>query len=242
MADDAKQLAAPYMGFSSFKTALDQLSVVPLNRIDRSAFPGFAGSVQTQVLTTLRFLELISTDGKPLPRLHSVAVKDEGARKAALDPILRERYSKLFDLDLAKATPAQLAEEMAGFYGVAGETKEKAIRFFLSAVAYVGIPMSPLLMNAKGPNGPGGSRKRKAKPKPDTPKLPDIVPLSHVTADGETHSVQLRSGGTLTLAVSTKFFKLAAVDRAFVFSLLDMLQEYEQASQPAQELEIDPES
>lgn len=240
MADD-KQLAATYMPFSSFSTAIDQMAAFMPNRIDRSAFPGFAGSVQTLLLQTLRFLGLMNGDGKPTPPLHALAVKDEAARKAALGKILRERYAKLFALDLMKVTPQELAEEMAEYYGVAGETKEKAIRFFLSAAAYAGIPMSPLLAKVKGPSGPGGPRKRRAnKPKPDTTKAPDdILILPDI---GESHSVTLRSGGTLTLAASTKFFKLAAADRTFVFSLLDKLQEYEQANPPARELEIDPES
>jgi hypothetical protein len=40
--------------------------------------------------------------------------------------------------------------------------------------------------------------------------------------------VQLKSGGSLTLAASIDLFSLSAEDRAFVFGLIDRLQDYEQ--------------
>jgi len=229
MAEDDRQLAAVYVGFSTFKTAVEQLAVLLPNRIDRSAFPGFAGGVQSQLLTGMRFLGLINGDGKPTQAMHALAVKDEEARKSALAALLRERYANLFSLDLTKATPQELAEEMARSYAVGGDTKERAIRFFLSAVSYVGIPISPLLARVKGPSGPGGPRKRRPQPRgsrliDSTPEPPPPTPPS---TEGESVSITLKSGGTLTLAASARFFELERGDRNFVFELLDKLKEYE---------------
>ncbi len=46
-------------------------------------------------------------------------------------------------------------------------------------------------------------------------------------SSGESRSVQLKSGGTLTLSATTKFMALNTTDRAFVFELIDKLLEYE---------------
>ena len=43
----------------------------------------------------------------------------------------------------------------------------------------------------------------------------------------ESRSITLKSGGTLTLFATTKFMALNTADRAFVFSLIDQLLEYE---------------
>ncbi len=43
----------------------------------------------------------------------------------------------------------------------------------------------------------------------------------------ESRSITLKSGGTLSLIATTKFMALNTADRAFVFSLIDQLLEYE---------------
>jgi hypothetical protein len=45
---------------------------------------------------------------------------------------------------------------------------------------------------------------------------------------GESRSVTLKSGGTLTLHTTTKFMALSVTDRAFVFELIDKLVDYDQ--------------
>src|SRR5689334_17195635 len=124
MADDTK-MAAAYVAFPTFKTAIENMAnaVVP-NRIDRSAFPGFAGGVQSQLLASLKFLGLTNDDGRPTQLLHALAVKDESVRKQRLADLLRGRYADLFALDLTKTTPSELAERMGDSYGVSGDTKE----------------------------------------------------------------------------------------------------------------------
>jgi hypothetical protein len=232
MADE--KMTAAYVAFPTFRAAIENMAhaVVP-NRIDRSAFPGMAGGVQSQLLASLRFFGLINAEGRPTPLLHALAVKDEDARKQRLSELLRGRYADLFALDLTKTTPSELAEKMGESYGVSGDTREKAVRFLLSAATYSGIQVSPLLMKSRGP-APGSQRRRRVAATRRPPEsLPDAPPPgAGVAAEtGESHSIQLRSGGTLTLAATTKFFKLAPSDRTFVFELLDKLQEYERTQE-----------
>jgi hypothetical protein len=53
-------------------------------------------------------------------------------------------------------------------------------------------------------------------------------PPPELVGIGESRSVTLKSGGTLTLWTSTKFMMLKSADRAFVFELIDKLVEYEE--------------
>ena len=46
---------------------------------------------------------------------------------------------------------SELTEEIARSFGVGGDTKEKAVRFFLSAATFAGIEVSPLLAKVRGP-------------------------------------------------------------------------------------------
>jgi hypothetical protein len=42
-----------------------------------------------------------------------------------------------------------------------------------------------------------------------------------------THSIELASGGKMTLAITANPFKMSGKDREFVFGIIDKLQEYE---------------
>lgn len=232
MTDDEKRGAAVYVGWTTFKNALDQLAQGIPNRIDRTCFPGQAGGVQSQLLAALKFLGLTDDEGKPSHSLHALAVGDEAARKEQLKKILQDRYVELFALDLTKTTPAQLSETMAASYNVSGETREKAIRFFLTAASYAGIAMSNLLLKAK-PSTTNGSASRRRRPSRPRERIlgseeeAEYVEAIEKIPAGEFRSVALKSGGTLTLSASAKFMSLSSADRNFVFGLIDKLEEYE---------------
>jgi hypothetical protein len=58
---------------------------------------------------------------------------------------------------------------------------------------------------------------------------PDAVPDEEEDKPiiGESLTVDLKSGGTLTVSASTSFFKMSAEDRTFVFGIIDQLQHYD---------------
>jgi hypothetical protein len=212
------------------------------NRIDRSAFPGQSGAGQQQILMAFRFFHLIDEGSKPTEGLHLIAVKDEKARKAALKKMIEGRYSDLFALNLLKTTPAELGEQMTKSYNVTGDTRVKATRFFLAAAEYLGIDVSPLLMKSSG-NGSSAPRRRRGPARTRTPEVEDDpverAPLPPATEVGESHSIKLKGGGTLTLSASAKFFSLEPTERNFVFLLLDKLRDHEQGSAPVIDLPFD---
>lgn len=238
MSDETNGATPAYLPWKTFTNTLDQLAENMPNRIDRSAFPGQSGSGQNQLLLAFRFFGLINDDGKPTPALLGVAVKDDAGRKNALRKLIEQKYAPLISLNLTKTTPGEFGEKMTEVYNVTGDTRLKATRFFLSAATYLGIQVSPLLLRDKtkaiGTTSP--TRKRRVsrqRDEPDDSSPDDEDEEPAVTPAAESRSVQLKSGGTLTLAATTKFMSLSSVDRNFVFELIDRLEEYEKANPPA---------
>ena len=242
MADEEKKGAAVYVGWTTFKNALDQLAQALPNRIDRTCFPGQAGGVQSQLLAALKFLDLIDDDGKPTRSLQSLADADsENARKEQFKKILETQYSKLFALDLTKTTPGELAETMGASYNVTGDTRAKAIRFFIAAVSWLNIPMSKLLLKGtpNAPNSAGSTpRRRRTTSRPRTSSEEEIEDEDEVEEEtppsGTARTVNLQSGGTLTISVSLDVLRLSSSDRQFVFGLIDKLEEYESKTSVAE--------
>lgn len=228
MAEEKNGPAAVYVAFMTFKNALDQLYQGLPNRIDRTVFPGLSGGVQAQLLTGFRFLELIDDEGKPQPALTALAEADEATRKDMLKSILQACYADLFDLDLTKTTPAELGETMTKSYAVTGNTRDKAVRFFISALEYADIPVSKLFQRRKRGRPPGpvstSNRKRAARKKVAKRRKP--AEENDDSVRGNSTTVSLQSGGTVTLTADVDLFSMNAEDRDFVFGLIDQLRNY----------------
>ena len=117
-------------------------------------------------------------------------------------------------------------------FAVSGATKQKAITFFLKAAKFADIPLSPYLLTQLRNSGPRKKRLGRGKnaplgPDEGTGTNPVISPVTPTTPGAETHSIRLVSGGTVTVSVSFNPFKLPPEDRAFVFALIDEVQDYE---------------
>ena len=220
-----------YIPWKTFMNTLDALAKNMPNRIDKSAFVGQSGAIQSQLLLTFKFFGLINDDLKPTPTLDALAVTDEAARKAALRKLVEEKYAPLIGLNLLKTTPSEFAEKMTEAYSISGDTRLKATRFFLNAAEYLGIKVSDLLLRDKTkPLGNATTtRKRRTKTRAeeaddaDAEEVDDDPP----PAAAESRSVELRSGGTLTLSSTAMIMSLSAADRKFVIELIDRLEEYE---------------
>jgi hypothetical protein len=233
MADSEKTNAAVYVSWKTFQNSIEQLSRGELpNVIDKTVFTGMAFSVQNQLFTGMRFLGLIDDKNKPTPDLVQLTVQDEGFRKTKLREILQNRYAELFALNLKKTTPDELDKKMTEAYSVTGETRDRAVRFFLGAVGYLEIEVSPLLGGKKSNGSPRPSpgkkragRKLTSAPagNADTPERPA----------GTSKTVRLQSGGMLTLSATLDLFSLNPDDRKFIFELIDKLEDYAQPDEPA---------
>lgn len=221
-----KSGSAVYVSWKTFVNSLDQLAKAEIpNVIDKTVFTGMAFSVQNQLFAGMRFLGLIDEKSKPLPDLEALATTNESMRREKLKVILHSRYADLFAINLKKTTPDEIEKKMAESYGVSGATREKAVRFFLSAAEYVGTELSPLLASKK-PGRTAGVRQKRA-PKKQT-QDPGNGSVGAATTPGTSKTVRLQSGGTLTLSATLDLFSLNAEDRKFIFDLIDRLESYVQ--------------
>ena len=205
----------PYVPFKTFLAALDTLERGIPNQLDRSVWPSYSGAIQGQLLGAFRYLGLMDDDYCPTAAVRELAANRD-ARRPLLRTLIEKRYQRLIALDLNLTSPRQLDEAMRE-YGLSGATHKKALSFFLQAARYAGIPMSPLLKAKTRTAGFGHHRAPAAMPA--LPATRAAAPL--------TKSIRLRTGGTLTLTASLDLFSLGADDRAFVFDLIDRLQQYE---------------
>lgn len=166
----------PYISFSTFVTFISELKTNGLPpRIDSSVLKRFSGGVQTQLMSALKYLSLLSDDKKPagvLPQLVE-AYGDDAEFKKILGMVIRGQYSFLNTLDLNTATPTMFAEAFRTTFGGQEATLAKCRIFYLQAAKYVGIELGPrITAGTSGPRASTGTpRKRAAKRQEDAPAI-----------------------------------------------------------------------
>jgi hypothetical protein len=212
--------AAAYLPFKTFLSAIEGLEHGIPKKIDRTIWRTQAYVVQSQIIMAFRFLGLLDGDDHPTAKLHQFVEKKQD-RKMLLNNLLVDAYRSIIDLDLTKTTPKMLDDEMEK-YGVSGDTKKKAVRFFLQAAKYVEMPMHPLLQGQIRNTGP----RKKRTPKPIF--IPEMsgTPDRAYDADARptsTQAAQLSNGGRIVLQVFGDPFALPSEERQLIFELVDKL-------------------
>jgi len=200
----------PYVPFRTFLTAIETLERGCPNQLDRSVWPSYSGAIQGQLLGAFRFLGLMDENQFPTPELRELIARKDN-RRALLRRLLETSYADMIRLDLSRASPRQLDDAMRQ-YGLNGATHRKAVSFFLQAAQYAGLPLSALLRAKIRGRGQGKRRAATA-----TKSVPAI-----------SKTIELKSGGVLTLTAAVDFFAISAEDRQFVFDLIDRMQAYEE--------------
>jgi hypothetical protein len=168
MADDqkaeTKRPAPPYVSYASFKNMISGFKehVLP-GRIDRSVLGNFSGIVGGQLLTALRFLNLIDPTNHPQDSLRELVSAANTPKWAAeLTRVLHAAYTPLYELDLKAASPSQFSEKFIKTYPGEGSTSRKSMTFFLTAAKDAQIEVSPYIMQNKKPRS-GPTKKRTSK-------------------------------------------------------------------------------
>lgn len=144
MTQNGRVAAPPYVSFKTFLGFLEWLeNVVIPNRLDRSFWgERLSGASGTQLMTALRFLDLVDANNRPRPKLEELA-KNAGRRRAILREHLPKCYaSALRDINLDRASLGEL-EERFRTYSIDGETLRKSLAFFINAYDYSNITLSP---------------------------------------------------------------------------------------------------
>lgn len=160
----------PYLSFRTFTGFIDGLRRGVPNRIDRSVMSSFSGSNQSQILATLRYLELISPKGVPTEKLSRLVESQDGNFRNNLRELLMRSYPFLFKgFDLRRATIDELTERFEGA-GATGDTIRKCISFFLAAAKHAELEVSPFMFKrrqTRRPYAAARARKREDTGAPD---------------------------------------------------------------------------
>jgi len=226
----------PYLPFKTFMTSLDTLAHGVPPKIDRSLWRSQAGVTQGLIMNAYRFFGLVDEDnGDSSTEYLEKLAKHSDQRPSVLRFLLESNYEEILashDHDISRMTMKMLDTIFEESFAVSGATKQKAIAFFLKAAKFADLPLSPYLLTQMRNTGP--RRKRNGKGKPahlagGETSGNTITPVTPNTPGADVHSVRLVSGGTVTVSVSFNPFKMPSEDRAFVFSLIDKIQEYEEA-------------
>jgi Family of unknown function (DUF5343) len=228
--------SAAYLPFATFLTGLDHLAAIGLtNKIEPSTFVNMNPTNKTQMVSALKFFGLINKESVPQPLLSDLVHKQD-QRKEIMRGLIEKYYPDIVALDFAKMTPSQLDAALAGKqYNITGGTRKKAKAFLLKAAQFAGFIPHPLLTKITrtrrkgiGRQAAGGNRAGQADTNGNTDTDAPPVIQGQDEQQGTKKTIQLRRGGSLTLSLAVNILELKGDDRAFVFELIDKLEEYEQ--------------
>lgn len=232
---EAQGLKPPYLSYQTFSSFIDELASRPLPpQLDRSMLSTKSGTDQAGLLSALKFFDLTKGENVVQPKLSALVTGHPEQRKALLAQMVKERYATQLGVSAQNGTEKNLVDSFDQ-YGITGETRRKAMTFFLHAARAAGLTLSAYFPTIRSGSGSttGTRAKRTVKRrvasspsggKPEVPQAP--------SADGDVHSVTLRSGGTVTVAVTVNLFKLSREDRDFVLDLIDRLTGYGTSEEP----------
>jgi len=257
----AGDMVPVYLPFATFRSAVQSLRAHGLpDKIDKTAWQSRSGSDQTQILSAFRFLGLINSFDDTQDSLRKLVDAHENTdeERQILADLLREKYARVFELNLKTATPGALSDAI-GSYGANGVTRKRAVRFFIKAASHAGIPMSTRFTEnlrenraseteGTAPNNgesgePGSSqpqpppaprqqrrRRRQAAPPPPTP------PVQHNAPTNAMKEIRLpKVDGSLAITGTFNPFGLVGDERDLVYKIIDMMNDFEQKNQTASE-------
>lgn len=139
----------PLMTLENFTGKLKATVVPPV--IDSSLTQSMSGGMAGALMSALKFLGLVDANGRTRQSLRDL-VEAHGTEnwKVALRKVVTPAYKDIIgDLDLLTATPAMLESRFREVGKAQGQVLEKAVRFYLAALAATEEPISPLLKARK---------------------------------------------------------------------------------------------
>ena len=136
----------PYVPYRTFQTFLEFLQDGIPARVDRSVWGSrFSGSSGTQLMTALKVLGLVDSEGHPEPVLEELVFAEGERRRTLLRDLLQDYYRPVFALDLARATRNQFHEAFRSF-GAREGVLAKCEAFFIQAALSAGIQLSQYIL------------------------------------------------------------------------------------------------
>jgi hypothetical protein len=156
--------APPYVSWHTFLGVIERMEppgIVP-TQIDPTFLKTYAGSVQRLLLHAFRSLGLIDPEAGQVREPLKALVDQPEERPRLIRQLIEIHYPWALALD-GNATEQQLLDAFAEHAGVEGETRRKAVAFFLAAAEYAQVPYSPLWKKSRGrPRSAGSAPSRKS--------------------------------------------------------------------------------
>jgi hypothetical protein len=230
MSTKTKAQSPPYLPYKTFSTTLAGWATALPARIDRTLFRSFSGAMQSWLIGTLRYFELIDPEGHPTDKLKRLVVATEGPeRQKLIADLVRRGYPFVFanDLDLSKATAGQLQDRFKDA-GLQGDTVRKAMALFMALAKDAGMQLSPYLKmpRQRRSNGPAQRAVPTKTPRAASPEKQPAVPPAGDSMTMKVVSLP-KAGGTLTVGGTFKMFDLEGSERDLVFQIIDLMKEFE---------------
>jgi hypothetical protein len=240
-----KKAIPPYLSHKTFTNFIDSLRAGVPARIDRSIMTSLSGTAQAHLLHALRYLNLTDAEGTPTERLIQLAAAQDVQKQEILKETLTSSYPFVCNssIDLERCTGKQIEEAFAST-GASSETLRKSLAFFLATAKQAGMKLSPHIKKGRSKRS-SGAKPRGGAATGTKGGTQGAGVATHAPADtpqtgppaGTTKTIQLKTGGSLTLTLAVNLLELKGKDREFVFKLVDDLEAYEQGqSEQAGEL------
>jgi hypothetical protein len=159
-----KKHPVPYIAWKTFTAFIASIHGKVPAQVDASILRTMSGTARSQLLSALKFLDLIDADGITQDSLKKLAdIYNTEQWKAGLATFLTHSYKRVVtDLDLTSATPAMLRERFRNNGGVDGSTVDSALRFYLSGLKEADVKFSDHLnIRQRAPKGSTGNGRRR---------------------------------------------------------------------------------
>lgn len=170
-----RQPLPPYVSFKTVEGVIQKFkeTTVPDN-VDPSVLRTYSNSVARQVISAMKYLDMINEKGKPTDRLIRLRnAYDTTDWQPTLTEVIYDAYRPLIDnLNLERATPAQLDEKFKKA-GADGEVLEKCVAFYVAAMRAAGAPLSPYILNRPRKRPERRGRPKKAQTENGTGETPE---------------------------------------------------------------------
>ena len=223
----------PYIPFGTLMNLLRRMKQEGApDVVDRSYLSGMSGGYQAQVIAAMKAFNLIEEDGRPSRELELFLRADEDDWPAHLRQQAAWLYAAPLEFADRNATQGQLEKVFREEFGLTGSTLRKAIKFYLDMSQYVDLPVSPFWRAPPRPprgesasQGPNTRRRTRVPATRRRPRERAETPEGLSTGQ-RTQTIELSSGGNVTLGVAVDLFTLSEADRKFVFELVDRVRSY----------------
>jgi hypothetical protein len=213
MATDATGAAtqkAPMPPYIAFKTLIDVIERMeresPPTRVDPTYLDTYAGGYRPTVIGNLQTLGLLTKAGEPTSVLLDLVEADEATRKTLIAQLIRTSYPDVLALP-SNSTQGQFLEIFTA-RGAQGDTRRKAVSFFLKASAYAGIQTGTHWKTP--PASTSSSTRRRATKEKNGSETPDPSgeTQNSTSLSGEIVTVDLGDAGRVVVAVDVKWLQL----------------------------------